>query len=77
MCIDLYLTSNNPFYPNSRRIKWYVIGTLLIAIGFKPLTASYLLSPNDLFNDFFKPLALQHEVLKNKITNGQFLKEVS
>ena len=51
--------------------------TLVIALGIKPITVSYLLSPESLFNDFLKPLALQHEVLANKITEGTFLKEAN
>ena len=43
----------------------------------KPISASYLLSPTNMFDDYFKPLTLKHEVLVNKITKGEFLQEAS
>ena len=77
LCVDLYLTCNNPFYPNGRRIKWYIAITALVILCIKPISASYMLSPTSMFDDYFKPLTLQHEALVNKITEGEFLREAS
>ena len=77
LCIDLYLTCSNPFYPNGRRIKWYIAIVAVIILVMKPLSASYFLGTNAIFDDYFQPLTLQHEVLVNKITKGEFLNEAS
>ena len=34
LCMDLYLTVKNPFYPKERRFKFYVMGALAMTLPF-------------------------------------------
>ena len=46
MCIDLYLSFKNPFYPGGRRMRWYMAGTAVIVVIMLFMEASFLKKPD-------------------------------
>ena len=50
LCVDLIMTLRNPFYPNKRRLKWFVLYAVLIAGALTFLTSL----PSDDFDNFCK-----------------------
>ena len=42
MCVDLYFSYKNPFYPGSRRMKFYLIGTALCVVIIGHFESSWL-----------------------------------
>jgi hypothetical protein len=55
MCIDLYFSYKNPFFPGKYRMKYYLGGTLFILLTIGLFTKSWLLSPDQEFYQFVLP----------------------
>lgn len=54
-CLDLYLSFKNPFQQGKYRMKWYLIGTLLIVLLVGPNMRSMVMNPNDMFDTYILP----------------------
>lgn len=54
-CLDLLLSVKNPFTPGYKRMKFYLIGTILIIIIGAPITSSVLKDPNEMFDTYLLP----------------------
>lgn len=46
LCIDLYLTLKQPFYPASRRLKFYLLGSVIFSASVMVIMTSYASSKN-------------------------------
>ena len=53
MCIDLYLSFLSPFYPAHRRMKYYLIGTVVVTILMGFYQYPWLPDPPSLYNEYF------------------------
>ena len=65
LCIDIYFTFKNPFYPSKRRMRMYYVATASIVLGIAPYTQSMLLNQLDWFNHFIEPLLENREIYRN------------
>jgi len=54
-CLELFLSFKNPFYPGKRRMKFYLVGTIIITFIMVFNLASMLASPNDAFERYELP----------------------
>ena len=64
LCIDIYLTFKNPFYPSKRRMVIYYISTGIVVVLIAPFTQSVLLNNLDWFNHFIEPLVNNRQIYK-------------
>lgn len=51
-CIDLFLSSKNPFAIGARRMKFYYISIILAVILISPFTRTWLSSPKQYFLNY-------------------------
>ena len=65
-CIDLYLSFKNPFYPGYYRMKFYLAGTVLLAMVITPNIQSIMQDPNDLFDKYLLPFYYNAPAFQSK-----------
>ena len=58
LCIDLMITYRKPFEPSNKRMKYYIIITIVVVVYVTISTFStstFLMSPNTFFDKFVVP----------------------
>jgi hypothetical protein len=55
LCIELYLSFKNPFYPGERRLKWYILFSIICLVAIGNHRKSWLVDRIDYFYDYKFP----------------------